>query len=44
MYIHETEQLIPDCSDKVVFHPAACFLDQKIPSGEFVRRVVQGHF
>lgn len=44
MHIHETEQLIPDCSDKALFHPAACFLDQKTTPGEFVRWVVQGHF
>lgn len=29
MYIHEAEQLIPGCSDKSLFHPAARFRDQK---------------
>lgn len=31
------EQLIPDCSDKALFHPTARFLNHKIPFGEFVR-------
>lgn len=29
MYIHETEQLIPDCWDKALFHPTAGFRDQR---------------
>lgn len=44
MYIHETEQLIPACWDKALFHPAAGFRDQRTASGEFVGWVVQGHF
>lgn len=43
IYIHEAERLIPDCSDKALFHLTACFLDQKTHSGEFLRWVIQGH-